>query len=151
MRVVAIVTILLATSCLGPSNAQDQAQAPGSTQPQAVPVQPERSPSQSEQTRENKGDRADDRQVGRDWRVRPDRDDRGGRSGQNEMGPDRGRMRSDMDSERNTVGRDWHTHRDYDRADRNGYGEDYYDDDRPRRRVKICVEYENGDEYCRYR
>jgi hypothetical protein len=27
----------------------------------------------------------------------------------------------------------------------------YYDDDRSRRRVKVCVEYENGDEYCRYR
>jgi len=27
----------------------------------------------------------------------------------------------------------------------------YFDEDRPRRRVKICVEYENGDEYCRYR
>ena len=26
------------------------------------------------------------------------------------------------------------------------------DDDRPRlRRVKVCFEYENGDEYCRYR
>jgi hypothetical protein len=26
----------------------------------------------------------------------------------------------------------------------------YYEDDRPRRRVKTCFEYENGDEYCRY-
>ena len=40
--------------------------------------------------------------------------------------------------------------RGWDRADR---GRDYrgYDEDRPRRRVKVCVEYENGDEYCRYR
>ena len=28
---------------------------------------------------------------------------------------------------------------------------DYDDEDRPRRRVKICIEYENGDEYCRYK
>jgi hypothetical protein len=27
----------------------------------------------------------------------------------------------------------------------------YFDDDRSHRRVKVCVEYENGDEYCRYR
>ena len=40
--------------------------------------------------------------------------------------------------------------RGWDRADR---GRDYrgYDEDRARRRVKVCVEYENGDEYCRYR
>jgi hypothetical protein len=28
---------------------------------------------------------------------------------------------------------------------------DYYDEDRPRRRAKVCLEYENGDEYRRYR
>ena len=38
-----------------------------------------------------------------------------------------------------------------DRGDRDGYGRGYYDEDRPRRRVKVCFEYENGDEYCRYR
>jgi hypothetical protein len=27
----------------------------------------------------------------------------------------------------------------------------YYHDARPRPRVKTCVEYENGDEFCRYR
>ena len=26
-----------------------------------------------------------------------------------------------------------------------------FDEDRPYRRVKICYEYENGDEFCRYR
>ena len=38
-----------------------------------------------------------------------------------------------------------------DRGDRDGYGRGYYDEDRPRRRMKVCFEYENGDEYCRYR
>jgi hypothetical protein len=38
-----------------------------------------------------------------------------------------------------------------DRADRGRNDSDYYDEDRPRRRVKICIEYENGDEYCRYK
>jgi hypothetical protein len=39
---------------------------------------------------------------------------------------------------------------DGERADRRGYGRGYYDEDRPRRRVKVCVEYEDGDEYCHY-
>jgi hypothetical protein len=26
-----------------------------------------------------------------------------------------------------------------------------HDEGPPRRRVKVCVEYDNGDEYCRYR
>ena len=46
--------------------------------------------------------------------------------------------------------RDDRDNRGWDRPDRDS---DYrsYDDDRPRRRVKVCVEYDNGDEYCRYR
>ena len=57
-------------------------------------------------------------------------------------------MRRDYDRDRyndrdNRGGRD--------RADRGRDDSDYYDEDRPRRRVKICIEYENGDEYCRYR
>jgi hypothetical protein len=147
MRVVAIATILLFSS-LGPSFAEDQGQPPTPNQPQTVPVQPERSPNQSQQSGEDSRGRVDDRQVGRDWRVRPSDSERMGRTGQNEMGPPRDRMRSDMDSERGTVGRDWR--RDYDRAER-GYREDHYDEDRPRRRIKVCVEYENGDEYCHNR
>jgi hypothetical protein len=30
-------------------------------------------------------------------------------------------------------------------------GTGYIDEDRPRHRVKVCVEYANGDEYCRYK
>lgn len=41
--------------------------------------------------------------------------------------------------------------RDWDDADRDRNNRGYFDEDRPRRRVKICVEHENGDEYCRYR
>jgi len=41
--------------------------------------------------------------------------------------------------------------RDSDRgSDRDRYGRSY-DEGRPSRRVKVCVEDENGDEYCRYR
>jgi hypothetical protein len=57
-----------------------------------------------------------------------------------------GRMRDmdrDMDRDHRTVGRSWRMHPDD--------PDHYYDEDRPQRRVKICVEYENGDEYCHYR
>jgi hypothetical protein len=67
----------------------------------------------------------DHRKVGRDLRMRRDDDD------------------VDRDRDRGYRGSD--------RADREGYGRAYYDEDRPRRRVKVCFEYENGDEYCRYR
>jgi hypothetical protein len=55
-------------------------------------------------------------------------------------------MRRDMASDH----RDWRARPD--RADQDdGYGRGSYDEDRPRRRVKVCFEYKNGDEYCRYR
>jgi hypothetical protein len=66
-----------------------------------------------------------------------------GHMGQSDMGRMRDRMERDTDSDRARPNDD--------RADRDGYGRGYYDEDRPRRRVKVCIEYENGDEYCHYR
>jgi hypothetical protein len=105
-------------------------------QPQLTPVQPERSPRQAEQTRDQDRKSAEDVQLGRDWRAEP-RD--GDRRAQRRMG----RMNDDDDSDHRTVGRNWRMQRDD--------GRGYYDEDRPRARVKICTEYENGDEFCRYR
>jgi hypothetical protein len=109
MRVCAVATILLLSSSLIPGFAQEAGKPQGSNQPELVPVQPDRSPQQSQQSREEDRDRGN-LSVGRDWRVRRD-----------------------------------------DSADRDGYGRGSHEEDRPRRRVKICFEYENGDEYCRYR
>jgi hypothetical protein len=61
------------------------------------------------------------------------------------------KMGRDMDGDRRTVGRNWRMRPDDDRPDRDGYARGSYDEDRPQRRVKVCFEYENGDEYCRYR
>jgi hypothetical protein len=105
-------------------------------QPQLTPVQPERSPRQAEQLRDQDRKSAEDVQLGRDWRTEP-RD--GDRRAQRRMG----RMNDDDDSDHRTVGRNWRMQRDE--------GRGYYDEDRPRARVKICTEYENGDEFCRYR
>ncbi len=69
---------------------------------------------------------------------------------------DRGPMRSERDGRE--MSRDWRMDSDRDGrspegrdSDRDRYGyNDRNDDVRARRRVKICVEYESGDEYCRY-
>jgi hypothetical protein len=150
MRVLAIATLLLLSSSLVPSFAQNEGKSPDPSQPQTVPVQPERSPQQSQQSREEDRDRGEERQVGRDWRAHRSDSDSSGHMGQNDMGRMRERMGRDMDGDHRTVGRDWRARPDDDRADRD-YGRRYYDEDRPRRRMKVCIEYENGDEYCRYR
>lgn len=66
-----------------------------------------------------------------------------------------GRM-MDQDEDHQTTGRNWRRDdedmdggRRYGSVDR-GEGR-YYREARPRPRVKTCIEYENGDEFCRYR
>jgi hypothetical protein len=152
MRVFTVATILLLSSSLVPSFGQDQGKSATPSQPETVPVQPERSPQQSEQRREEDRNRAEDRQIGPGWRARPGDSDRMGRMSHDDMGRMMDRMeREMMDSDRRTVGRSWRMRPDDDRADRDRNGRGYYDEDRPRHRVKVCLEYENGDEYCRYR
>jgi len=133
MRVLMVATMLLMSSALVPSFAQEEERS--SVPPQMAPVQPERSPQQSEQAREQDRKSAERVQIDRDWRAQQ-RD--GDRMGQSRMG----RMNDRDDSDHRTVGRNWQMQRD------DGRG---YDEDRPRARVKICTEYENGDEFCRYR
>lgn len=145
MRVFAVATIVFLSSSLVPSFAQNEERSPSPSQPQTVPAQPERTPQQSEQSREQDKQRAEDTRLGRDWRVQRD-GDRMGRMDREEMGRIMDSMRRDMDSDHRTVGRGWRMRPDDERADRG-----YPDEDRLRRRVKVCFEYENGDEYCRYR
>jgi hypothetical protein len=148
MRVFAVATMLLLSSSLVPSFAQDEGKAPTPSQPQTVPVQPERSPQQSDQSREEDRRRSEDRQIGSDWRARPGDSDSMGHMGQKDMSRMMEKMGRDMDRDHRTM----RMRPEDDRADRDGYGRGNYDEDRPRlRRVKVCFEYENGDEYCRYR
>lgn len=184
MRVIAVATVFSLSSSLVPTLAQEQGKAPAQTQsetapapaqPPTVPVQPERTPQQSEQARKQEQNRAEDVQIGRDWRAQSrDRDGMGrtgndgmgrmmedmGPMGQNEMA----RMRDHMRMCRQMMEQHWahRMHRDSDdmdddvrrgdrdRSDRDRYGRSY-DEGRSSRRVKICIEDENGDEYCRYR
>ena len=79
MRSAALATILLLSTSLAPAFAeeaektptQSQQTAPAQGQPQTVPVQPERTPQQSEQSLAPDQKRAQDVQVGRDWRTQP--------------------------------------------------------------------------------
>ncbi len=92
-----------------------------------------------------------DRVLGSEGMLRRSESDRM-RGDDHEMAPN-GRMHRDdapgydRDKDRERYGdrRD----RDGDYANRSSRW--YSDGDRSQRRVKICIEYENGDEYCRYR
>ena len=147
MRVPAAATVLLLSSCLlsAGASAQQANSTPRAGQTEAVPVQPERTPQQSDQARERERQSAEDTRVNRDWTAQQREDDRMGmdRMRQHRMG----RM-MDQDMDHRTTGRNARMQRDDDDMDRRARSSD---GDRPYRRVKICYEYENGDELCRYR
>ena len=69
MRVLTVAMVLLMSSALVPSLAEEEGKFPVPNQPQMTPVQPERSPQQSEQSREQDRKSAEDVQVGRDWKA----------------------------------------------------------------------------------
>ena len=146
MRISALLTILLLSSGLASTAAvaQQSENSSDTNQPQTTPVQPERTPQQADQAREQDRQNAEDTRVKRDWTAQQRDEDRVGmdRMRQQHMG----RMMEDMDHR--TMGRNQRMQRNEDEMDRHSR---YYDEDRPHRRVKICFEYDNGDEFCRYR
>ncbi|MGJ4946614.1 hypothetical protein ACQR1W_39085 [Bradyrhizobium sp. HKCCYLS1011] len=142
MRVSTAATVLFLSSGFvsGAAFAQQAQTTPGTSQAQTTPVQPERTPQQSDQARERDRQSAEDTRVNRDWTTQQRDEDR---MRQHRMG----RM-MDQDMDRRTTGQNWRMQRGDEDMDR---GSRYFDEDRPYRRVKICYEYENGDEFCRYR
>lgn len=130
-----------------------EGERPQQSQAQTTPVQPERTPQQSDQARDRERRSAEDTQINRDWTTRQRSDDRFDRERMRQR--QMGRM-MDQDDDHQTTGRNWRRDDDdMDRGRRYGYAERnegrYHYDMRPRPRVKTCVEYENGDEFCRYR
>jgi hypothetical protein len=135
-------------------------QQPDQVQLQKAPVQPERSPQQSDQARDRDRQSAEGTRINRDWTTRQDRgDDRMDMDRMRQMHRQMGRM-MDQDEDHRTTGRNWR--RDDDDMDRGsgyrspGRGEGRYEggfsrEMRSYARVKTCIEYENGDEFCRYR
>ena len=176
MRVVIAAALLLGTSSFCASMAQELAKPPIEVPQTTAPARPDqnaeqpreqrsgRDPSridnrdmvQDSRTRRGEGERGDGdgREMGFEGRRRDD----GGRTGpeDREMRPGRG-MQRERDFGRD-AGRDWDRERTAERGDcdgERGYRDrdnrGGLDEDRPRRRIKMCVEYDNGDEYCRYR
>jgi hypothetical protein len=148
MRVLILAALLLGSSSLSASFAQDQAKPPVQVPQTGAPARTDENAEQPRDQRPGRDQsRPDDREMGPDWRMRRGDGERMGRD-RSEMGPE-GRMQRDRDGDRGRYsGRG---DRDWDHAYRDDDNRGYFDDDRPRRRVKICVEYENGDEYCRYK
>src|SRR3954463_5458077 len=130
MRVLTIATVLLMSSAVAPSPAQEQQKSPAANQPSMTPVQPERSPQQSEQSREQDRRSAEDVQVGRDWRAQPQRSSASDRPSTTLVQPERSAQQSERSREQDRrsaedvqVGRDWRTQqRDGDRMGRMGRG-----------------------------
>jgi hypothetical protein len=160
MRALILAAFLLGSSSLCPSFAQEQAKPSVEAPQTTVPGRTEPNANQPRDQRTGRDpSRADDRDIGPDWRMR--HGDRAGRDDR-DMAPDQ-RMQRDRDGDRRGYAgrgdRDWgrgngdwdRGDRDWDYADRDKDDRSYFDEDRPRRRVKICIEYDNGDEYCRYR
>jgi hypothetical protein len=126
-----------------PADSQAQPTSPPEVQSPTTKVQPDRTPQQSDQARQQDRRSAEDTKINPNWTIRDHNEGRTDMDRARPMGQDR--------DDRTTVGRNWH--RDYDTMER---GPNYRDDDRyyeprARRRVKICTEYENGDEFCHYR
>ena len=149
MRVFVLATVLLASSSLCPSFAQEQGKDPVAA-PQTVPAQSDQNSQQQDQRTGRDRPRADDREVGRDRMMRRGDSDRMGRDDR-EMGPN-WRMHRDRETGRDRDMDRGRGNRDDDYADRDRDNRRYSDEDRrPRHRVKVCVEYQNGDEYCSYK
>ena len=97
MRTFAIATILLLSSSIVPAGAQQTGNAQNSNRPATVPVQPERSPQQADQAREQEMKQGEDVKIGRDWKVQERDHDTVGRG-------DAGQA---TDQDNRTLGQDW--------------------------------------------
>src|ERR1700760_890577 len=148
-----IATLFLLSSAIFPVtvSAQQPDKSPGTSQsqPPSAPVLPDRTPQQSDAARQQDNRNAEGTRIKPDWTTRQRDDERA------DMDRPRRMDHNDQDQDHRTVGRNWRRDDDefgrgsrYGSMDRDG---GRYDEDRPRRRVKTCIEYENGDEFCRYR
>src|SRR5438046_540997 len=97
MRVFAITVALFLFSALGPVSSGEPGPAQGTNQAQNVPVQPDRTPQESSQARDQERARGEEVQIGRDWKAQESDTNRVG-------GVDR------TGEDHQTVGRDWRAH-----------------------------------------
>lgn len=96
MRNLAVTTAIVLSCGLVPGYAED---AGRTSQAQTVPVQPDQTPQQAEQSRAQERARGEDVQIGRDWKAQESDANRAGRVDK-------------PGEEHQTVGRDWRAHPD---------------------------------------
>jgi hypothetical protein len=150
-HLIALLLLISGAALPVPVSAQQPDAKPNENQVQSQtnPVQPERTPQQSDQARQQDNRSAEGTRINPGWTARQRDDARADMERQRRMD------RVDQDQDHRTVGRNWRRDDDelgrgsrYGSMDRDG---GRYYDDRRRRRVKTCIEYENGDEFCQYR
>ena len=152
MRALLLATILLAaSSSLNSSFAQDQGEPKPPRAPQSIPAQTDQnSPQQRDQQTDRDRSKDDDRAGYHERMMRRGDNDRMGRDSR-EMGPMYRDRETGRDREMDRGRYSDRGNRDDDYADRDRGNRGYRDEAQPRHRVKICVEYDNGEEYCRYK
>jgi hypothetical protein len=142
MRVCILATGLLVLS-LSALSAEEKQPPPGFAQSDPRAQGPQAPPDQA--VPRERADREAGRDGERNFRDGNDRDvERDRDRDRRDADRDRGDRRDIGDRGRDRGDRDW------DRRDRGGQ-DDGFEGVRPRHRVKICVEQDNGDEVCRYR
>jgi len=99
MRVLAIATILALSSAAFPALAQQT----DSSRPQAVPVQPERTPQQADQVRSREKTQGTDVKIGSGWRMHKTDKDPNGQGKTVKTG-------AGIDQDHRTVGQNWRMH-----------------------------------------
>jgi len=128
-----------------------QTQQPSSQeQTQSTKVEPPHTPQQTDQLRKQERRSAEDTRINPDWTAQQQTEERARRA-EERMIIDRIRQRLLEEREdhqstgQNSRPDDGNTY-----PSPSGDGRYYYEA-RPYPRVKTCIEYENGDEFCRYR
>lgn len=100
MRVLAVAMAIPLSFALAPASAEESGLSKTYNQGQSVPVQPDRTPQQSDQSRDQERARGESVQIERDWKAQE--------NANRTAGDREGSGKTDEDHQ--TVGRDWRAH-----------------------------------------
>lgn len=100
MRILAVATAISLSFALVPLSAEESGLSKTYKQEQSAPVQPDRTPQQSDQSRDQERSRGESVQIDRDWKAQENA---------NRTATDREGSSADK-TDHQTVGRDWKAH-----------------------------------------
>ena len=101
MRILAAATALSLSFVLVPASADDSEFSKSYKQGQSAPVQPDRTPEQSDESRDQERARGESVQIERDWKAQENT---------NGSATYREKSAGKTDEDHQTVGRDWRAH-----------------------------------------